>query len=304
MVGHQWEQVSVLKLAMTLLVRDEVDIVEQNISFHLSQGVDEVVVVDNGSVDGTRDVLADLARHAPIYIFDEPTHNFAQSEWVTKAALFARDHLGADWILNNDADEFWVPRRGRIKDRLRKSLASNLSCTRLNMITSCEQLSVGAGMSGLTFRVAQPIERRALSDIYADPLPAPYFYMDLPHKVLVRASGLKLVGQGNHAAQHDHNTFVQNGHVDIFHFPIRSRSQFERKIIQGGQAYAANPNFDENVGWHWRRWHRLCTTKGLDAALADALPSEKRLRADIESGVVRADASFQTAFSNSLSKTA
>ena len=45
---------------MTLLVRDEVDVVRQHLLFHLNAGVDFVIVTDNGSVDGTSEVLAEL----------------------------------------------------------------------------------------------------------------------------------------------------------------------------------------------------------------------------------------------------
>jgi hypothetical protein len=38
-----------MKLVMTLLVRDEQDILADNLDFHLAQGVDEVIVTDNGS---------------------------------------------------------------------------------------------------------------------------------------------------------------------------------------------------------------------------------------------------------------
>ena len=40
------------KLIMTLLVKNEVDIVRQNIVFHLRQGVDFIIATDNISVDG------------------------------------------------------------------------------------------------------------------------------------------------------------------------------------------------------------------------------------------------------------
>ena len=42
-----------MKLVMTLLVRDEQDIVRENLDFHLAQGVDQVIVTDNGSEDAT-----------------------------------------------------------------------------------------------------------------------------------------------------------------------------------------------------------------------------------------------------------
>ena len=38
---------------MTLLVRDEQDIVRETLDFHLAQGVDLVIVTDNGSEDAT-----------------------------------------------------------------------------------------------------------------------------------------------------------------------------------------------------------------------------------------------------------
>ncbi len=38
-----------MKLVMTLLLRDEEDIVRENLDFHLAQGVDRVIVTDNGS---------------------------------------------------------------------------------------------------------------------------------------------------------------------------------------------------------------------------------------------------------------
>ncbi len=42
-----------MKLVMTLLVRDEQDIIRENIEFHLAQGVNFFVVTDNKSVDAT-----------------------------------------------------------------------------------------------------------------------------------------------------------------------------------------------------------------------------------------------------------
>ena len=47
---------------MTLVVRDERDIVEQHLAFHLAAGVDEVIVTDHASTDGTEDVLARYER--------------------------------------------------------------------------------------------------------------------------------------------------------------------------------------------------------------------------------------------------
>lgn len=38
-----------MKLVMTLLVRNEADVIETNLEYHLAQGVDFVIVTDHGS---------------------------------------------------------------------------------------------------------------------------------------------------------------------------------------------------------------------------------------------------------------
>ena len=42
---------------MTLLARDEIDVVDSWLSFHLNAGVDVVIATDNRSQDGTTEVL-------------------------------------------------------------------------------------------------------------------------------------------------------------------------------------------------------------------------------------------------------
>ena len=51
-----------MRLVTTILVRDEIDIIRQHIEFHLRRGVDFVIATDNGSRDGTWEVLAEFAR--------------------------------------------------------------------------------------------------------------------------------------------------------------------------------------------------------------------------------------------------
>ena len=63
---------------MTLLVRDEEDIVEDHLVYHLNQGVDFVVVTDNNSVDGTRDVLDRFQRMGYVEVIDEPDDTYDQ----------------------------------------------------------------------------------------------------------------------------------------------------------------------------------------------------------------------------------
>ncbi|MEQ9259839.1 MAG: glycosyltransferase family 2 protein [Roseovarius sp.] len=278
-----------MKLIMTLLVRDEIDIVESNLSFHLESGVDHIVAIDNGSVDGTRDILADFARQGLVKIIDEPVQNFDQGAWMTNAAILARDELGADWILNNDADEFWVSRNGHLKDLLRASSADILSCSRLNMVYPWDDERDESWAAKCIYRVRKPFKIPRLANRLTDDLPCPYFYLDLPNKALVRASRLTQIAQGNHSASFDYDATEAPGEIDIFHFPIRSTSQFRSKVVNGGGAYARNTVLPAGMGWHWRRWYRMLQTKGIEATIADAFPNREALKRGLADGIVVED---------------
>lgn len=284
-----------MKLIMTLLVRDEIDIIAANMDFHLARGVDHVVAIDNGSVDGTRELLDVYEKAGVATVFDQPVHDFSQSQWVTQAAIYARDKLQADWIINNDADEFWATPLGTLKDVARQAEGPLLHCVRRNMICAHEDLGTQTDLSRLIYRCAEQITPPRMGDIFSDPLPAPYFYLGLQPKAMLRAKGLVKVHSGNHSADFEPKTTPLQAPVEIFHFPIRSRPQFTKKITQGAAAYAANTHLALGIGWHWRRWGRMYQEQGLDAVLADALPSAAQLPEDVERGRVIADRRFDLA---------
>ena len=96
-----------MKLVMTLLVRDEADIIAQNLDHHLAQGVDAFIVTDNGSIDDTLPILRGYERRGLLEVIEEPAQNYAQAVWVTRMAERAVA-INADWVIHADADEFWI----------------------------------------------------------------------------------------------------------------------------------------------------------------------------------------------------
>jgi len=109
-----------MRLVMTLKVRDEADVIEDNLRFHRAMGVDFFVVTDNASVDGTAEILERYVAAGLAHVIHEPTSGLRMNEvdWTTRMARLAATQYGADWVFNNDADEFWWPLTGTIKGAL------------------------------------------------------------------------------------------------------------------------------------------------------------------------------------------
>ena len=108
------------KVVMTYKLRDEADVIADNVRYHVGQGIDTFLAADNGSTDGTREILAGFEDRGLMRVFDEPAEDFRQESrhWLTKMARFAAEELGADWVIHNDADEFWWPVQGTIPEAL------------------------------------------------------------------------------------------------------------------------------------------------------------------------------------------
>ena len=105
-----------MKLVMTLLVRNEADVVDAQLAYHLHAGVDFVMPRTTRSSDGTTEILERYERAGRLRLFREEADDMRQAEWVTRMARLAATEHGADWVVNADADEFWWPRGGSLKD--------------------------------------------------------------------------------------------------------------------------------------------------------------------------------------------
>jgi hypothetical protein len=103
-----------MKLVMTLLVRDEADIVAANIDFHLARGVDFIIAMDNLSADATAEILRRYERDGVLHYIHQTEDDYSQHRWVTDMARLACTEFAADWMINNDG-RVLVARAGRFK---------------------------------------------------------------------------------------------------------------------------------------------------------------------------------------------
>jgi glycosyl transferase family 2 len=101
-----------MKLAMTIMVYNEADVIEDNLRFHRAQGVDFFIALDNGSTDGTREILESYERAGILSVVSMPGPLLkVLKEGTTKIGRMAHE-MGADWVIHTDADEFWWPVTG------------------------------------------------------------------------------------------------------------------------------------------------------------------------------------------------
>jgi hypothetical protein len=267
-----------MRLALTLLVRDEIDVVDATIRYHLAAGVDVIVATDNGSVDGTRDVLATWARRGVLVLLDEAGRDFAQARWVTRMAqLAARDH-GADWVVHADADELFVPQHG---DDLKAAIAGHAGDADVLEVERTD--FVPTDLSGALPPQAELYARRPIGHAVEG--------RRLPPKVIHRAHPAAAVEHGNHDVRLP-GPARRRRRVDdvvVYHYPIRSPEQFARKVAQKGAAYACPTAPPEPTGWHARALHRAQQEGRLDAELAACWFSPRRLRDGIARGDLRVD---------------
>lgn len=216
-----------MKLVMTLLARDEADIVEAWLAFHLNAGVDFVIATDNRSEDGTTEILERYARDGHVHLVREPGEDLRQDEWVTRMARLAATDFGADWVINSDADEFWWPRGASLRDVL-------------------APIPARYGTVGAFLRVFVPrpgddgrfAERMTVRFSALAPINDPASLYKPIRKVIHRAHPEIRVTRGNHALIDSPFAPLRGWFpIEVFHFPLRSLAQCEHKAELQGTAF-------------------------------------------------------------------
>jgi Glycosyl transferase family 2 len=211
-------------LALTLLAKNEADVVDANIVYHLSAGVDFIVATDNDSTDGTTEILERHERDGVLHLIHEPSSDFRQGDWVTRMARLAAAK-GADWVINADADEFWWPRAGNLPEALGRLPA------RYGIVHGVWRPFVPRPDDGEYFAermIVRLSSQAAINDPTNPFRPA--------RKAMHRAHGEVRVRDGNHDVEGAPLVTLHGWYpFEVFHLPLRSREQAGRKYAGGAE---------------------------------------------------------------------
>lgn len=277
------------RLVMTLLVRDEADIVAHNVEFHLAQGVDHVIAIDNASVDGTHDILEAYQAGGVLTLYHEPSLEYRQDEWATRMARIAHERFGPCWLISNDADEFWTAPSGDLTEGLDGCAAQMIRCSRRNMLTAHDWLGFVPWYEELIFTPTMAVPMPELGDLINDPLAEPYFYHALPDKMIFHTANLRMIARGAHGARYDGSARIEPGEIVVSHYSVRSRAGFSERVDQVAGALKSREH-QVRLSWKYRRWGEMAERAGdIEPALFEALPDGLKLNIDLMSGVLTRD---------------
>lgn len=263
---------------MTLLVRDEIDIIRTCLDYHFAEGVDFVIATDNGSVDGTVEVLEDYREGGRLELIHEPPGDYSQWKWVTRMAQRARRGHGADWVINADADEFFFWQRGGLNEAL--------ECV------GAETFALAAQRHDFV-----PIDRPGRAPV---PLEMEYrltgsrnlFNLKpLIPKAIHRGHAEVIVEMGNHRVRGPGiPEALSPGEIEVFHYPIRSYPQFVSKAVNTGSSLEKNTELSRKVAQRPRQWYQMWKEGRLEEEYRERVHyGPKRLRAAMEAGDVVRD---------------
>ena len=208
---------------------NESDVAEYVVK-HMIDECDYVIVADNNSDDGTREIL-ECIDDPHLTIVDEPRFAYEQARTMNWLSEMAREDYGATWVIPFDMDEWWLSPAWPIKD----------------VLPALDTLQVRAG--GYEFHPQpsdDPTEHNPFRRVVWRREITPNF------KVAFRPKSGKVLSFGNHFVyESDAWEEVSRNTLFIRHVPYRSLEQAMAKSRHGKAALEATGQ-GPTLGWHWR----------------------------------------------------
>lgn len=224
------------------MARDEADIAQAWCEHMLTQ-VDHLIVADNLSTDGTREIVASFGD--AITLIDDPDPAYEQSTKMSALAARALS-MGFTWAVASDLDEAWMTTDNRPIRVYLDGLAPDIRVVTAELFNHIPtaidpaQYYLDPFSNEVIGGEPNPFRRIGWRKRERAPLP----------KVCVRLCDGLIIHMGNHSAYLPGIAPAAPGLV-VRHYSWRTREQYVRKIATGAKAYALT-DMPESTGGHWR----------------------------------------------------
>jgi hypothetical protein len=230
-----------VRLTALTSTKIEGDIVEEFVR-HTLRFVDQVIVVDNGSLDAANDVLSELQTEGlPVYVWPGWAVPSSADPWTPNARrAFAT--FETDYLLMLDVDEFLrAPSRGALEAALAGLYGAHGLVAWTTYLPTPDDDAAEP-------RVLARIQHR----LRHEPRP---FYKVFVHRSFAEHAGA-LIAAGNHGVFDAQDDVVLRiiPDVQLAHIPARSLLQLQSKAVLGWPAFLAMGFTEEQeIAYHWRR---------------------------------------------------
>jgi glycosyltransferase involved in cell wall biosynthesis len=286
-----------MRIAAHLGVKDEIDLIEKTIAHLRAIGVDLIIAVDSNSTDGTADVL-NAFQSADEFWFVQMSDlepDGTDKVWLRKNLELVQK-ADADWVIFLDADEYWIPASGSLKDCAALANADLLSVDRFN-------IALGPGGPMMPDELTPQRYDELL--LFVEPVPdfrahlqanpdTPWIRGVPVPKIMVRPERISAITDGMHDAVAGANVSLRRARPSdllITHLPFTTRARFKRKVDNVRNVIAAHDEyFGKHLAWHWRHWLALAEQGRIDEEFDRQRLSVESIAQFRAAGVVRSAA--------------
>ena len=217
-----------MKIAYITMIKDECDLIYYQLNYYKNIGFKDFYIIDNGSTDGTLDLVSKFISENPqikVYLEIDNNVDYWQYVRINKLANLAYNE-GCDWILPVDADEL---------------LFHNETFTNFNIYDFLNNVTEGDYIK-FQWWYYRPTDNDDANE--KNP------FLRINHrdkiqqcaftKVFLKWNPRMIISQGNHCL-HDENIFKRidelSNKIYFAHFWRRSLEQERKKMINLGEGY-------------------------------------------------------------------
>jgi glycosyltransferase involved in cell wall biosynthesis len=270
-----------MRAAGVTQVRNEIEVIDFTIWAHLDQGVDLILISDNGSTDGTLELLQDLSKNDERIILYRNDGPYLQEQEISFLASEAY-RMSCDWVIPFDGDEIWISKNKLIND-LSEINASAINIEVENFIQN-KNYSKMYDENYLTVNWKVPKNYSTAGRIEIENKTRSSIEIEwIPKNIIKTSSNLRIMA-GAHSYTNQDQNIINDNNFRIMQVPIRSYEHLVRKAEHGIRLKEAG--FPYLHGWECHLW--------AEKYLTGTLPEEWLVNCETNGIVTRYDGSHFT----------
>lgn len=246
-----------MKTAAIAIVRNAADLAPLTALHHHLLGANSVWVIDNGSSDGTYEILRDLAARVPGLRVDRDEGPFDQARMATDMAntLLREGHR---LIVPFDSDECWdlsIPRLARF---MAERQVNAVTGTVVNYVQARSVLVPAPGSWRLAGRrVERPMDPGDLPGSMKEERHSFVQLIFAPKMLAVPPVGETVsIVKGAHSIQYEGRIAMRWRRVACLHLPLRAASELEKRVRDYKERHAPFRR-DPEFGWRLNYWSEM-----------------------------------------------